>query len=240
MPRPVEPMDMGLSRRRMLTTTGLAVAAGAAVQLPAHAEPLHDNDKLSEAADYTVAKLRSVAPHVTAFPVGTKFEKWTYSQNGDWVGGFWPGLLWLAWLHTGDTQFRTLAETAATKLGPRATDTSTHDVGFLFTPSWITAHRLTGAAKWRDGAITAAGSLIKRYNPRGKFIRAWGALDSPTAARRTIMDTIMNLDLLVFATRQTGDPKYQDIATAHARTQQTYFPRPDGSTPHVLDFTPDT
>jgi unsaturated chondroitin disaccharide hydrolase len=148
--------------------------------------------------------------------------------------------LWLAWLHSGDTQFRTLAEASAAKLAPRRTDTSTHDVGFLFTPSWITAYRLTGDPKWRDGAIDAADSLIQRYNPRGKFIRAWGALGSSTDAGRTIMDTIMNLDLLVFATQQTGDGKYQDVATGHARTQQTYFPRPDGSTPHVFDFNPDT
>jgi unsaturated chondroitin disaccharide hydrolase len=228
----------------MLTTTGLAVAAGAATTRPARAEPLRDNTMIrstwTDAADYTVAKLRAVAPGVTAFPTGTKFEKWVYSQNGDWVGGFWPGLLWLAWLHSGDAQFRTLAEASATKLAPRRTDTSTHDVGFLFTPSWITAYRLTGDPKWRDGAIDAADSLIQRYNPRGKFIRAWGALGSPTDAGRTIMDTIMNLDLLVFATQATGDAKYQDVATAHARTQQTYFPRPDGSTPHVFDFNPDT
>lgn len=228
----------------MLTTTGLAVAAGAAATSTAHAgghaKPLRGTVNLTDAADYTVAKLRAVAPGVTAFPTGTKFEKWTYSQNGDWVGGFWPGLLWLTWLHSGDTQFRTLAEASATKLGPRRTDTSTHDVGFLFTPSWITGYRLTGDPKWRDGAIDAADSLIQRYNPHGKFLRAWGALGTSTDAGRTIMDTIMNLDLLVFATQQTGDPKYQDIATAHARTQQTYFPRPDGSTPHVFDFNPDT
>jgi unsaturated chondroitin disaccharide hydrolase len=237
---PVEPTGMDLSRRRMLTATGLAVAASAAATGSARAKPLRGRMKLTDAADYAVAKLRAVAPGVTAFPVGTKFEKWTYSQNGDWVGGFWPGLLWLAWLHSGDPQFRTLAETSAAKLAPRRTDTSTHDLGFLFTPSWITAYRLTGDPKWRDGAIDAADSLIQRYNPRGRFIRAWGALGSSTDAGRTIMDTIMNLDLLVFATQQTGDPKYQDIATAHARTQQTYFPRPDGSTPHVFDFDPDT
>jgi unsaturated chondroitin disaccharide hydrolase len=222
----------------MLSSTGAAVVASASLPGLASARP--EPRTFTDAADYTVAKLRAVAPGVTSFPVVTKFEKWTYSSNGDWVGGFWPGLLWLAWLYTEDDRFRAMAETAALKLAPRATDTSTHDVGFLFTPSWITAWRLTGDPKWRDGAITAAGSLIQRYNPAGRFIRAWGALGTPDNAGRAIMDTIMNLDLLAFATEQTGDPKYLDVAVEHARTQRTYFPRPDGSTPHCYDFDPVT
>jgi unsaturated chondroitin disaccharide hydrolase len=230
---------MTISRRMLLSTTGAAVVASAA--LPGLASAQRSPSRtFTDAADYTIAKLRSTAPGITSFPTGTKFEKWTFSSNGDWVGGFWPGLLWLSWLYTGDDQFRSLAETMALKLAPRETDTTTHDVGFLFTPSWITAWRLTGDPKWRDGAVTAAGSLIQRYNPAGKFIRAWGALGTPDNAGRAIMDTIMNLDLLAFATEQTGDPKYLDIAVAHARTQQTYFPRPDGSTPHVFDFDPVT
>jgi unsaturated chondroitin disaccharide hydrolase len=133
-----------------------------------------------------------------------------------------------------------MAESFATNLAPRQLDTSTHDLGFLFTPSWITAWRLTGDPKWRDGAVTAAGSLIQRFNPAGQFIRAWGALGTVPNAGRAIMDTIMNLDLLWFATQQTGDPKYLNIALAHARTQQKFFLRPDGSTPHVFDFDPVT
>ena len=195
---------------------------------------------LRQAADYAVTKLRAVAPTVTAFPVGSKFEKWTYSQNGDWVGGFWPGTLWMAWLHSGDEQFRTLALGMADKLAPRQNDTTTHDLGFLFYPSWVTAWRLTGDDKWKAGAIQAAASLIKRYNPNGHFIRAWGALTDPKDAGRVIMDTMMNLDLLAFASKQTGDPQYLQIAIAHAKTAQANFLRPDGSTPHVFDFDPVT
>ncbi|MEQ0562417.1 glucuronyl hydrolase [Amycolatopsis sp. NEAU-NG30] len=233
---------MHVTRRTLLTT-----AAGAAVAVSTSASPAAAEvsgaatlGTLRRAADYAVAKLRAVAPGVTGFPVGTKFEKWTYSQNGDWVGGFWPGQLWLAWLYSGEEQFKTLALASAEKLAPRRTDTGTHDLGFLFYPSWVTAWRLTGDPKWRDGAIQAASSLIKRYNPAGRFIRAWGALDDPKNAGRVIMDTIMNLDLLAFASRETADPRYLDIAVAHAKTAQRNFLRPDGSTPHVFDFDPVT
>jgi unsaturated chondroitin disaccharide hydrolase len=237
---------MTVSRRAVLTTAA-GVAAGWAAAAPAVADtqaptptPAADLRVLGAAADYAVEKVRSVAPGVTAFPVGTKFEKWTYSQNGDWVGGFWPGTLWMAWLRSKDDAFRGWALESARKLAPRQTDTSTHDLGFLFYPSWVTAWRLTGDEAWRTGAVRAADSLIKRYNPRGHFIRAWGALNDPANAGRVIMDTIMNLDLLAFASAQTGDGTYLDIAVEHAKTAQKVFPRPDGSTPHVYDFDPDT
>jgi unsaturated chondroitin disaccharide hydrolase len=230
---------MTISRRTLLAATGAAAVAATAMPGVATAQ-VQTTSPLTDAADYMVAKLRAVAPGVTSFPVGTKSEKWTFVSNGDWVGGFWSGSLWLAWLYSGDAQFRTLAEASAKKLAPRQTDTSTHDVGFLFTPSWITGWRLTGVTSWRDGAVAAANSLIQRYNTAGKFIRAWGALGTSDNAGRTIMDTIMNLDLLTFATQVTGDSKYLNIAVAHAQTQAKFFPRADGSTPHVFDFNPTT
>ncbi|WP_374198937.1 glycoside hydrolase family 88 protein [Streptomyces sp. GESEQ-35] len=213
----------------------MPAAQAAAGGVPASTEPT-----LRAAADYAVEKLRAVAPGVSAFPVGTKFEKWVYSQNGDWVGGFWPGTLWMAWLYSRDDAFRTLALDSARKLAPRQNDTTTHDLGFLFYPSWVTAWRLTGDDTWREGAVRAADSLILRYNPKGRFIRAWGALNDPNNAGRVIIDTMMNLDLLAFASRQTGNGKYLDVAVAHADTAQRVFPRSDGSTPHVFDFDPAT
>ncbi|MFJ3639923.1 glucuronyl hydrolase [Streptomyces sp. NPDC090108] len=259
---------MDLSRRAVLTTAAGAAALYATPATTAHATPATTAHAASgpsahaaaertasaesartpadtvrtlrSAADYAVGKLRTVAPGVTAFPTGTKAEKWVYSQNGDWVGGFWPGTLWMAWLHSGDDTFRTLALDSARGLAPRQYDTTTHDLGFLFSPSWVTAWRLTGDDTWRTGALHAADSLSRRYNPAGRFIRAWGALDDPNNAGRVIMDTMMNLDLLAFASEQTGDARYLDIAAAHAGTVRRTFPRPDGSTPHVYDFDPVT
>ncbi|MEU3644364.1 glycoside hydrolase family 88 protein [Lentzea sp. NPDC034063] len=231
---------MNLSRRTLLasaaatpllTGAGVAIGAGEAAASPA---------KLRGALDYGNSKLKAVAPGITSFPEITRAEKWTYVADGGWIGGFWPGTLWLAHLDSGDAQFRALAEAANDRLAPRRLQPRDHDLGFLFYPSWVTAYRLTGDTKWRDGAIDAANTLIQRWNPVGKYIRAWGALGTPGNAGRVIIDTMMNLDLLAFATEQTGDRKFLDIAIAHARTTQTHFVRPDGSTPHVFDFNPDT
>jgi unsaturated chondroitin disaccharide hydrolase len=231
----------------LTSAAGAAVAAGtvgatdaSAAGIPIPAGTIGTRATFQAALDYALAKLRVVAPSITQFPVITKFEKWTYSADGDWVGGFWPGTLWLSYVAGGGEQFKTLAAASSQNLAPRQTDTGTHDLGFLFYPSWVTAWRLTGEEKWRAGAIKAADSLIQRYNPQGRFIRAWGALSNPKDAGRVIMDTMMNLDLLAFATQQTGDPKYLNIAIEHAKTTQKNFLRPDGSTPHVFDFDPAT
>ncbi|TWP44364.1 glucuronyl hydrolase [Lentzea tibetensis] len=224
---------MNLSRRALLAATALTAATPAL----ANAQP---TPRYRAALDYAIGKLRTVAPRITSFPESTRFEKWTFVNDGGWVAGFWPGTLWLAHLDSGDQQFKDLAIAANDRLAPRRLEPRDHDLGFLFSPSWVTAYRLTGDRKWRDGAIDAAASLIKRYNDKGRYIRAWGALGTPGNAGRTIIDTMMNLDLLAFATQETGDPRYLDIATAHAQTTRQHFLRPDGSTPHVFDFNPDT
>jgi unsaturated chondroitin disaccharide hydrolase len=192
------------------------------------------------ALDYAVGKLRQMAPEVASFPQETVYERWAYRDDGGWVGGFWPGQLWLAWLDTGEPEFRQWAEAAAGWLAPRQDDTSTHDLGFLFYPSWVMAWRLTGQEPWRDGAVRAAGSLLRRFHERGRFIRAWGALDTADRAGRAIIDTMMNLDLLMWASAVTGRPDYADAAVAHAETTARLLVRADGSTSHAYDFDPVT
>ncbi|TWP51400.1 glucuronyl hydrolase [Lentzea tibetensis] len=237
---------MTISRRSLFAATGAAaVTIGSATQAQAQAQQPEVEAEASrrlfrKSLDFAVAKLRATAPAITSFPQETKFEKWTFADDGGWVGGFWPGSLWLAYLDSRDEQFRKWAVESALRLSPRRTDTSTHDIGFLFYPSWVTGYRLTGDVSWRDGAVEAAGSLIQRYNPKGRFIRAWGKLGTPDSDGRVIIDCMMNLDLLTFATQQTGDSKYLDVAVAHAETTRQFFLRPDGSTPHVYDFDPAT
>ncbi|MFF7856305.1 hypothetical protein [Streptomyces sp. NPDC007904] len=101
---------MTVSRRTVLVTAAGAAAAHASSVPAAGAAdgevPASAARTPRSAADYAVEKVGAVAPGATGFPVGTRFEKWVYSQNGDWVGGFWPGTLWMAYLHSGDERFR--------------------------------------------------------------------------------------------------------------------------------------
>ncbi|MGH8886268.1 MAG: glycoside hydrolase family 88 protein [Egibacteraceae bacterium] len=235
-----------LDRRRLLIGSGLA-SFGLAAQACAPARssaPTVSSDRplFTRSLDHGVGRIRALVPAAEAhgFPRSTNLGRWTYKQNGGWTGGFWPGQLWLASLAADDHALAEAAAAAARRLAPRRTDTSTHDLGFLFFPSWVTAFRITGDATWRDGALAAADSLTKRFNPRGSFIRAWGPLDSPVNAGRAIIDTMMNLDLLFWASAQTGDDRFADIARRHATTSATCHVRDDGSTAHVFDFDPAT
>ena len=197
---------------------------------------------LQEALNYCIDVTCQNMPRLTDFPELAKNGQWEYARNkpGGWVGGHWTGLLWLAFARTGAKSFEQTAREWTAKLAPRQNDTSTHDLGFLFELSYVLGAQLTGDASLKLPALNAARSLIQRYNPKGRFIRAWGALDTNDRRGRAIIDTMMNLDLLYWATRETGDRAFADMATTHARTALKYQVRSEWSTAHVMDFDPDT
>jgi unsaturated chondroitin disaccharide hydrolase len=90
-------------------------------------------------------------------------------------------------------------------------------------------------------ALQAARTLAARFHPCGHFLQAWGPVGvQDERAGRSIIDTMMNLDLLFWASRHSGDPSFAQIAAAHARTAQAFLVRADGSTAHVADFDPET
>nr|WP_081393010.1 glycoside hydrolase family 88 protein [Paenibacillus odorifer] len=84
--------------------------------------------------------------------------------------------------------------------------------------------------------IEAANFLAARYNPVGKFIRAW----NEDKYGRVIIDCMLNISLLFWASKVTGDPRYKHIAISHAETTIQYGIREDGSTKHILSFDAET
>jgi unsaturated chondroitin disaccharide hydrolase len=88
--------------------------------------------------------------------------------------------------------------------------------------------------------IRAAQELVKRFNPHGSFIQAWGEIGEEPEAGRMIVDCMMNLPLLYWASEETGDNSYREIARQHATTSLQYLVRPDGSTYHTFFLDPKT
>ena len=196
---------------------------------------------VNQALDFSVDRIRQNMAHLNTFPELTQDGKWIGPENGGWVGGHWVGLLWLAYAHTGDSQFEQAARQWAARLAPRQNDTTTHDLGFLFELSHVLGYKLTGDESLKAPALQAARTLTRRFNPKGGFFQAWGALDAPAERRgRAIIDTMLNLDLLFWASAQTGDPAFAEMAVQHARTALARHVRPDWSTSHVTDFNPET
>jgi unsaturated chondroitin disaccharide hydrolase len=161
-------------------------------------------------------------------------------SHGNWTCGFWVGLLWLSLLRTKDSRFERWARYFGNLVAPRQRDENTHDIGFVFYPSFSLGHWLTGDEHLKEPAVQAARTLATRFNRRGRYLQAWGPLDHPLARGSTAIDTMMNLPLLWWATRTTGEPEFAEIARAHAATSARYYLRPDGSTYHIYTFDPDT
>ena len=163
--------------------------------------------------------------------------------NRGWTTSFWPGMQWLAWELSGDEAFRDAAAAHAADFARRidaGQDIDTHDLGFLYTLSCVTAWRLLGDAQARNAALRAAAHLMGRFLPSAGIIQAWGDLADPRQRGRTIIDSLMNLPLLTWAGQQTGDPRYADAVRRHAGQLREHMLRADDSTFHTFYWDAET
>lgn len=170
-----------------------------------------------------------------AYSVNNFYEP---TDNQDWTTGFWTGEVWLAYENSGDVAFK---EAAVIQIDSfldrieRKFDVDHHDMGFLYSPSCVAGYKLTGNEKGKRAALLAAEQLISRYHPIGEYIQAWGSMDSPHNCR-LIIDCLLNLPLLYWATEATGDRKYKEIAEKHIHTALKNVIREDYSTWHTFYF----
>ena len=156
----------------------------------------------------------------------------------DWTSGFFPGSLWYLAEATGDAKFRAAAVAQTAGLEQSKNNRSTHDVGFVLYCSYGNGLRLGGDAAYRDVLLTGAQSLITRFNPTVGAIQSWDkrrGWEFPV-----IIDNMMNLELLMYASRASGNPRFREVAIAHADTTLKNHFRPDGSSYHVVDYDPAT
>lgn len=107
-----------------------------------------------------------------------------------------------------------------------------HDVGFQFLSTAVIKHKITGDKDAFRRGIEAANFLAARFNPVGNFIRAW----NEDKHGWVIIDCMLNISLLFWASEVTGDPRYKHIAIRHAETTMKYGVREDGSSYHILSF----
>ncbi|HOI28695.1 MAG TPA: glycoside hydrolase family 2 TIM barrel-domain containing protein [Melioribacteraceae bacterium] len=170
------------------------------------------------------------------FPVYTVDGKWTFNESINWLSGFLGGELWNLYEITDDEKLKELALKHADWLIQYAGIDNTHDMGFIFYPTVVRAFKETGDPKYRDSAIKAAEMLLKRFNTNGNFIRAWGKLNTADRAGWMIIDTMMNLELLFWASEVTGNREFYSAAYKHAITTMNQHVRNDYSSYHVVEF----
>jgi unsaturated chondroitin disaccharide hydrolase len=195
-----------------------------------------DNTFLEPTIQFVIDRIDRQRARQADFPHITKDGKWVYTVDGVWTGGFWTGLQWLAYKETNDTKFLAEAERLTQRLLPRAHDEVNHDLGFMFYPTAVVGWRLTGKDEYRAAAVQAAESLAKQFNPEAGFIPGWGFFGGQNWAGSVLIDTLMNLPLLVWATQNGGSEELLDVVSKHTETALRNHQRADGSVYHVYVF----
>ena len=170
-------------------------------------------EEIAKALDFCCEQILHILPDFTH-----KFQQ-AYSvdgfyppiENDYWTCGFWTGEVWLAYEHCRDERLREAGEIQVNSFLNRIDkkiSVDHHDMGFLYSPSCVAAYKLIGSKEGREAAIKAADQLITRYHPVGEFIQAWGPMNAPENYR-LIIDCLVNLPLLYWASEETGEEKYR-------------------------------
>ncbi len=204
-----------------------------------------ENEKLDYAIDNAVRKVEQLMDKMEdKFPTETSFDnRYKQRENDEWTMGFFTGLILLSYLHTKDDKFKAKALEHVKDFEMRIINQvglHTHDLGFLYELSCIKYDAIFDSEYARGVAISAAKHLLKIFHPKAGIIQAWGDLDDPINRGRMIIDCNMNLPLLIFASKETNDIKYKEVALAHLSQAQKYLIREDYSSFHTYYFNPET
>ncbi len=189
--------------------------------------------KLDEKLSKTAVKSRYKIPYSTKDGV--------HDDRSDdilwWTNGFWGGLMWLMYIGTQKDCYKRTAEESERLLDKAFGDMQNwnHDVGFMWHILSGVNYRLTGNRQSKNRNLIAAMSLMSRYNVEGDFIRCWNSwIGNENVSGWTIIDCIMNLPLLYWASDEIGDTRFEKVAKRHADMTMRDHVRADGAVNHIV------
>ncbi len=182
-----------------------------------------------------------IEKHPMLYPLHTKDGEWKHEGQvwTHWSDGFLPGMMWIFYKHAEpeSTEAKFWFENAVRYTEPieeRKKDRDAHDLGFLFLSTYYRWNRLHPDAARREVLIEAGRTLATRFKEKGGYLRSFVGDNS------LFVDTMMNVGIILYAARESGDRKLRDIALRHARTTRRVLVRGDGSTAHEGIFDTDT
>ena len=192
-------------------------------------------EKLNKKLSRVAIKSRGKIPYTTREGVHTDMAK---SDIAWWTNGFWGGLMWLMYEATGNPEYAVTAKTTESILErsfEEDIDGLHHDVGFMFHLTSGASYRLTGDKHSRKNNLLAAMMLASRYNIKGEFIRAWNIENSEGW---TIIDSMLNIPLLYWASEEVKDDRFKYIALAQADMAIRDHVRENGTINHIVMHDP--
>ncbi len=198
------------------------------------------NKQFAFAAQQTEGLLKNLCDTALQFPLSINSDgnlKTVGIYN--WTSGFFPGNLWYIYEYTQDPKWKEEALKWTHKLEPIQYFTRHHDIGFMMYCSYGNAYRITGNEAYKDILVNSAKSLCTRYYPDAGIIRSWNYRKSRKGYDwhcPVIIDNMMNIELLFFASKVTGDDYYKNIAISHAKKTIQNQLRDDFSSYHLVNY----
>lgn len=183
----------------------------------------------------TSARIKDTIPYTTTD--GVYDDRSDFDRVFWWTNSFWAGIMWQMFDETGDKAYADYAIGVENKLKEELFrfDRLDHDLGFLWLLSGVEHYKHLGDKTARSAALLAASVLASRFCIKPGIIRAWTFGKTEGIA---IIDCMMNLPLLYWATKELCDRRFCDIAKIHADNVIRHFVREDGSVRHIVKFDP--
>lgn len=177
-------------------------------------------------------------PDVTKIPRSIHNDGTIYlTDRKNWTSGFFPGSLWYLYEYTNDDFWKEKATAWTNNLDSVQYQTNTHDIGFIAYCSFGNGYRLTQDTHYLSVIHQTSKTLAKRFNPNVGCTKSWNRYKfSEKWQYPVIIDNMMNLEMLHFAAKKTGDATFKNIAVSHANTTMKNHFRKDYSSYHVVDY----
>lgn len=155
----------------------------------------------------------------------------------EWCSGFWPGILWMDYASNKSDEVKSAAEGYTQSLAHIIDEpVYDHDLGFITINSFMKGYEVTKSKEYKELILKAADNLATLYNPHVGTMLSWPRNVKMFGGHHTIMDNMINLELLFWASQNGGNKQLYEMAVRHAETTMNHHFRPDYSCYHVAVY----
>ena len=157
----------------------------------------------------------------------------------DWTSGFFAGELWMMYELSLDSYWKEKAVEYTLPLEQEKWNGKIQDLGFKMFCSFGKAWQNTKNPEYRNILIQSAKTLATHFKPNVGCIRSCDC-NSEIEDFPVTIGNMMNLELLFWAAKETGNELFKEIAVKHAETTMKNHFREDYSSYHMVDYNPET